>query len=382
MAYRYYITIILGLFLSLATHSTYADYLPCKNHYGTLFREQTTTYGPKVFLKADTLNARSFDQMTELKIGQYNVENLLRTKGKWELDPLSKKYIRKIDPIAKPESRWMQVKDVIERSDNDIMIWQEVEDSQIAKNFVEKYLGDKYRVVVIDGNDIRGIDIAVIIKKDLPLDVEVQSYRDLTQAKNGNSEKVFSRDLPIISFRKAGDPESSKPILRIAGTHYKSQRGHPSDPRSFLKRKNQVIKSLEVMDMYSRKEPNVPMLLIGDFNADLRSAPEFEPLWQAGFKDAFDLAPTPLPKEKRITQSYFPKWKRPIYSQLDAILVNKSGQKDDLVKETKIIPYLSPNGKEVALPTSFKERNNLGSDHYKVQTILNFSTLKKIWQEF
>lgn len=369
------------LFLLLLTLAASANPAPdrfnlCAQEYGKLFAVSERNYGPRVYLRAPAEGTRDFNSIRELKVGQFNVENLYNYQGRWKVDENGKKVFVEA-PSAKPERRWNQLKEVIERSDDDIMIWEEVEDFTAAQDFVNEKLGGRYRVVLIEGNDERGIDVAFLLKKDLPFDVEMQSHRNVA---TGNGSKQFSRDLPVVAIRKAGAKENDEPLAFFMGTHYKSQRDSDGDPRSVLRRTAQVQATVKIKERYEAAHPRTPIFLLGDFNADLRSAPEFKPLWQNGFRDSFDLSPNPLPKEQRLTHAYFPRGGDPNYSQLDGILVNKAGQDAGIVKSAAILPYRTAEGKEMGIPRSFAEREKQGSDHRKLQIKLDFEKMREAWQ--
>jgi hypothetical protein len=382
---RLFLFLFLALNLALPSaaraknESALASLEPCANLYAGLFSAKDTVTGPRVYLHAGPGGLRDFDSINELKVGQFNVENMYNYRGKWERNPETNGLMLVKPPFPKPEARWRHLQDVITRSDDDIMIWEEVEDFTAAKDFIDSHLGGRYKVIVIEGNDERGIDIAVLVKKDLPFDVEVQSYKNISYDKDGNKLKVFSRDLPVVSVRKAGAPESDKPIARFVGTHYKSMQDSKGDPKSVLKRTRQVEQTTKILGKYEQTNPNVPIFLMGDFNADLRTGQEFKPLWKAGYKDSFDLVPNPLPKDMRRTHSYLPEGEEPVYGQLDGVLVNKAGQ-DNLVKSAKIIPYKNADGTDMPLPRTHDERELQGSDHRKLQIVLDFKKMRENWQ--
>jgi hypothetical protein len=225
---------------------------------------------------------------------------------------------------------------------------------------------------MIEGNDDRGIDIAVLVKKDLPFDLEMQSYRNakMHNERNGGSEElVFSRDLPVLKVMKKG---SKEPLSLFMGVHLKSQRDAPNDPRSVYKRTQQAAAVTRIYQDYRRMHPEAPVFLLGDFNAEI-GAPEFRPLWEAGFKDSFDLAPnTP---HDRITHSYHPNSGENIYGQLDAVVVAE-GKAKGIIKSGEVVPYLDPDGNPKALPASKEERKENPSDHRMVNVVVDFRKVK------
>lgn len=338
------------------------------------FTQQTVT-GPRFFAKAPTEGIRKPEEITSLSSMQYNVENLFNYQGKYGYDENGKWVLQK-PPLTKPEARFLRLKENIERTDPDIMTWQEVENLQAAEDFVKQYLGGRYRVILIEGNDTRGIDVALLVKKDLPFDVISQSHREVTK----NGEKLFSRDFVVSEFHLAGAKDGDEPLFKIMNTHNKSQRDSPDDPGSVKKRLAQIQEQAKILLAEEKKHPDVPSFVVGDMNADIRSASEFRPLWDIGYKDSFDLVPNPLPLEKRVTQSFFPENGPAKHNQLDGILASKKAQESGIVREMEIVNDLDASGNPLPLPQSFQDREKQASDHRAIVMQLDFQKIWKSWK--
>lgn len=257
---------------------------------------------------------------------------------------------------------------VIRTSDPDIMTWVEVENQKAAQLFSDKYLDGKYQVYLIDGNDGRGIDVAVLVKKDLPFEVEYRTMKDLYEGDPSQGEKVYSRDLPIAVFRPLEAGKAMAPQFVLMSTHFKSQRG---DDGSFSKREQQARATAEVeKNLRMELGENVPIMLVGDYNNEVSSSPEFEAIRQVGFKDAFDLSPSPIPKDRRGTHYYFPKDGPPEFNQLDGFLI--SGRGPFQVVSASILPHLDSSGRPLPAPRSYKERETRPSDHLAIEVVMEF----------
>src|SRR5207245_2084966 len=102
-----------------------------------------------------------------------------------------------------------------------------------------------------------------------------------------------------------GSTDKDRPLMAFLGIHLKSQRDAYMDPRSVYKRTEQAEFILKVRQEIQTKYPGLPVVISGDFNADLHSAQEFHEFWQEGLLDAFEVAPKPVPKSERITHVYF-----------------------------------------------------------------------------
>jgi hypothetical protein len=335
-----------------------------------------TPLGPRFLSKSLNDSVRKVDEIHSISSMQYNVENLFNYQGKYGYDEQGK-WVMQQPPKTKPEARFLRLKANIERANPDIMTWQEVENLQAADDFVNTYLDGKYRVILIEGNDSRGIDVAMLVKKDLPFDVVVQSHRELTDSGN----KVFSRDFVVAEFYLPNSKDSDEPLFKIMNTHNKSQRDSPGDPRSVKKRTAQVQKQAEIANQEAKEHPEVPAFIVGDLNADVRNAPEFQPLWDIGYKDSFNVIKNTIPVDQRITQSYFPPGGAPVYNQLDGILASPVAQQKEVIKSVEIISDLNPDGTPMRLPRTFREREKQASDHRAIKMEIDFKKIYEDWRQ-
>ena len=222
---------------------------------------------------------------------------------------------------------------------------------------------------MIEGNDPRGIDVALLVRKDLPLEIKAKSHKNLVDSTTGTL--VFSRDLPAYSIYEKGN---SEPLLTIFGTHFKSQRDSDGDPRSVKKRTLQVQAASLIISDYEKQFPNVPILISGDFNNDVRTAKEFDSLKEIGLRDAFDISTgLTVPMENRGTHFYFGGNGEATVSQLDANFFNKVAILQKIVKSAQILSFINENGDDYPVPNTYKERERLPSDHRATLLILDLS---------
>lgn len=345
----------------------------CAQHYASLRTPLTIQFvadGPRVSLPALKNGTRDFDSIDELRVGTFNVLNLEEMKGKFEYNPATGKREMVLPPKAKDPKQLEGVADTIRRADSDVLFLQEVESMKSLRTLTDK-LGDRYRPILIEGNDERGIDVAILVKKDLPLDLEVQSYRNRKQG----DKLIFSRDLPALSLRRPGEP---KPVATFLGTHYKSQRdsgfGANVDPGSIGKRTEQAKETTKIYGEIRRADRDAPVFLLGDFNSAVPTGPEFQPLWDAGFRDAFDQAG--VAAKDRVSHSYFPRDAAPHFQQMDAVVIAE-GQAKNLVKKAEIVPYVDANGQPLPLPTSYADRETQPSDHRMVSVVIDFKKIRE-----
>jgi hypothetical protein len=333
--------------------------------------------GPHLWLSALS-PTRDFESIDQLRLLSWNMLNLYFKQGDWRANAPVGEFDRKA-PVAKDPRFLDEMAKLFLDANPDFAVLIEIEGEGSLKDFARTYLKDAYRPLLIHGNDER-IDIGFLIKKDLPFDLEVQSHRNVRDPSSGREAPIFSRDLPLISVRRAGAPRESKPLFALAGVHFKSQRDSVDDPRSVKVRAAQVQKALELVDEFHQHWGNdVPVLFSGDFNSDAGKAPEFAGFRQRGFADAFDLGRTPVPTAQRITHTYHPRGAPVVQSQLDAIKVSAGAQ--SIVQESRILRYRDEQGKVRPVPETRQQRDQQPSDHFPIAADLDFRALRKLTRQ-
>ena len=322
---------------------------------------------------------RSLESIKQLKMGSYNVENLFEQVGKHVPDPANPGKLKKISD-ARPKPEWAMRAEgkIILENDLDILTLAEVEDVAALEDFNARFLAGKYRVFLIEGNDERGIDVAFLVKKDLPFQIEQRSHKEetwLDPVLGGGPKRLFSRDLTSLVVRAPGKTE---PLFVLFGTHYKSKRDRDGrDPESVIMRTAQVQRTAEIMERY-RKEfgADVPMMIAGDFNGSVAEEAAYKPLYAAaGLIDSFDAAPTPTSAHDRITHTFHPRGGPTHYAQIDAVLVSKSLR--GTVQSAKVYRYKNDDGTERPIPSTFEERELNPSDHFPLLVTLDFAPIRE-----
>jgi predicted extracellular nuclease len=134
-------------------------------------------------------------------------------------------------------------------------------------------------VMLIDGNDERGIDVGVCYRENVALDFMRSHVTD--QLANG--ESTFSRDCPEFHFTT---PDGGQLLVLV--NHFKSK-GFGSQASSNAKRKAQAQRVREIYD--ERLDEGLEHIaIIGDLNDTPNSAP-LEPLHDGtSMKDIFNHA--------------------------------------------------------------------------------------------
>lgn len=172
---------------------------------------------------------------------------------------------------------------VIAETDADIQICVEVEDRPTLMRFNEQVLdaefGKRYpHIMVIDGNDERGIDVGIMSR--FPIVQIVSHVDDL----GTNEVPIFSRDCPEYAIELPGGR-----MIKILPNHFKSKRG--GDNASVQERRK--AQAQRAHDIAKAALKQTDLVLIG---GDLNDNPDFDgfaPLWKDGFVDVSDHASYP-----------------------------------------------------------------------------------------
>jgi len=157
---------------------------------------------------------------------------------------------------------------VIKDINADVLGVVEAEDRLGLKHFNKLVLAsteigaEEYRhVMLIDGNDERGIDVAIMSKEGFPIE-SIQSHAD-ERAKNG--KPLFSRDCATYQIKT---PKGN--TLWVLVNHLKSK-GYGSAAESNAKRQAQAKRIREIYDAIVETHPLVAV--IGDLNDTPDSVP-------------------------------------------------------------------------------------------------------------
>ncbi|GEM_PF-2270069 len=327
-------------------------------------------HGPRVVLpNKSSLGSRS----SILKIANFNVLNLAIQVGKFERD--SRGNLRPVaDPNAtgpnlKAEWALNEIRRQVNDESPDILVLQEIE-SRPALEIFRNTLLTKYEIIQVPGNDTRGIDVAVLVKQGLPFEVRAQSHRAHQHDYMGEPSLLYSRDLLTLSFHEYGRREA---LFVLAATHNKSQRSTSLDPDSNIKRGAQVEGALRLLEQPEQPRAKIYM---GDLNADVRTAPEFAPLKQAGYREGMEILD--VPAADRVTHHFFKSGNSPPESsQLDAIFFSPVWSEARAVRRSRIVPHRDRLGHLLDRPRTKDERKRQASDHNMYWVEVNLEALRR-----
>ncbi|MGB8657914.1 MAG: endonuclease/exonuclease/phosphatase family protein [Candidatus Zixiibacteriota bacterium] len=284
--------------------------------------------------------------MAQVRIATFNAENLFaRYKFNANVDP-----VKAVQNGWKADQRYFDISDPKEKEitgktikglNADVVALQEIENLDTLKRFRDLYLGGRKAypyAVMVDGNDPRLIDVAVLSR--LPL-VHVRSYQHFWV--DAWKYYLFSRDCLEVDVQL---PDDSTITLFV--NHLKSMMDnkHPCDGRAQTreKRQTQAAKVKEIVTQ--RFGPNAadhPFIVLGDFNDYLDTDAQGQTgIDQLVLWDQVENVVNRLPAEERWTH-FFKGNKKckigPSYHQLDYLLVSKS-----LANKNGNAPYIERRG--------------------------------------
>lgn len=148
---------------------------------------------------------------------------------------------------------------VIQAVDADILGVVEAEDRTTLRLFNEQVLprvgAKRYaHVMLVDGNDERGIDVGMLSRADCPI-VSMCSHVD----DEDGVGQIFSRDCAEYQFRLPGEG-----TLWVLMNHFKSK-GYGSQSSSNAKRRRQAARVREIYESHAAAGDRL-VAVIGDFN--------------------------------------------------------------------------------------------------------------------
>ena len=157
----------------------------------------------------------------------------------------------------------------IEETSPDILAVQEVENLDTLRNFNAEFLNNEFQqIILIDGNDSRGINVGLMIRQGTPIEIlnirsnmdEPESGETVIRRVGGVAEGVlFSRDCLEVDIQV----QDSEKVLTFLVNHLKSQGG---ENKSIAKRKRQANRVAELAK--TALEQDKYPIVIGDLNTD------------------------------------------------------------------------------------------------------------------
>lgn len=199
------------------------------------------------------------------RIATFNVENLFaryRFKRNEHVNLENSFHINQLAFDIYKETEKRLTAKAIKEVDADMICLQEIENLPVLDRFNSRYLMQRDKTkryihrILIDGNDRRQIDVAVLTRKNFPI-IAVRSYRHLQRPHS--PVKIFSRDCLEVDVKINGR------ILTLYINHFKSMVGGRDNTRD--RRIEQVKKVAEiVLDRWKSNLDDANFVILGDFN--------------------------------------------------------------------------------------------------------------------
>ncbi|MCC7290531.1 MAG: endonuclease/exonuclease/phosphatase family protein [Phycisphaerales bacterium] len=204
----------------------------------------------------------------------------------------------------KPKAQMERVAKAIRELNADVVALEEIETREYLHRFVDAFLPDLgYQVVEIEGNDPRGIDVAVLSR--VPVGA-VTSHRHLSFPDATGKPSRFKRDLLSVTIEPPGGEAFDVWVVHLQSNYEGKEYAEPV-------RLGEARKVRSLLDQRLKADPKARILIMGDFND----------VWEsAGVKaivgdgaTALKCFAEELPTDARITYS-----KEPYRSMIDFIL--------------------------------------------------------------
>jgi endonuclease/exonuclease/phosphatase family metal-dependent hydrolase/predicted small lipoprotein YifL len=262
---------------------------------------------------------------TNLRIATYNIRNLFDGK------PNPGQPIIAADDAetaagpeqAKPEKELQALSVSMHEINADLIGMQEVESKATLTAFRDRFLKDMgyQEVVLVEGNDERGIDVALFSRYPV---LNVKSHKDVRFPVQGQGIQGFNRDLLQVKIQ---GPNNYTFTVFVA--HLKSQHG---EAVADAKRRAEAEAANRIIREFQQANPNENVVMMGDFNDTFQTAeiaPLVSPQSGLGFTDIInqDLGAGPE------VFSYHPSKYR---SRIDYILLNQNMKREYINKSVKL----------------------------------------------
>jgi endonuclease/exonuclease/phosphatase family metal-dependent hydrolase len=211
----------------------------------------------QIFLLLTTFTCQPLYAGQTLTLASQNMNRLFDDKddGKHEKVVTNKTYLKRIKKLSE------KISTSFERPD--IIALQEVENLNILKDVAEalKNKGSDYQAVLIEGNDISGIDVGFLVNTRYRIIQQRQLFKNLH---SGSSESyLFSRPPLLIEVCIAE-------CVTIINVHLRSMRelrSKKQGKRVATKRKQQAETLAQWVNQFQLSHPLHRLVIVGDFNA-------------------------------------------------------------------------------------------------------------------
>lgn len=208
------------------------------------------------------------DQTIVRIIAFYNVENLFDTinqpdKFDDDFTPGGKNRYNYKDYRSKLENTAEVISKIGSNQGSngpDLLGLAEIENRNVLVDLVntEELVRNHYGFIHFDSPDLRGIDVALLYKKD----VFTPIHHSINEVKlwKESGERIYTRDILRVSGIMDGE------LLHLVVNHWPSRRG--GRMRSDPKRMKAAFVVQNILDEILLEDPNPKVIIMGDFNDD------------------------------------------------------------------------------------------------------------------
>ncbi len=190
----------------------------------------------------------SSDSAAEFTVVSWNIENFFDVYD----DPYSRDQVTK--PAYVSEGRQKQIAAVLKELNADVVALQEVENRYLLQEFVDNHLPQMgYQVVLLEGNDTRGIDVALLTRYPVQ---EAASYQHRRFQSRAGETMGFRRDLLRV---RLGAPVNGDVYV----VHLKSQHG---DEVADVIREAEATEITKILAEVGGGNKEYRAMVVGDFN--------------------------------------------------------------------------------------------------------------------
>lgn len=192
----------------------------------------------------------------ELKLATFNVRNLF--------DGVDDPYSSDESTPQKPRDELERLAETIRDVDADVVALQEVESRGYLQRFLDVFLDDMgYRhVVLVEGNDLRGIDVGLISRIPVGRVVSHAHLRFDPEIQQGETDH-FQRDVLCVELLPRGQES-----FHVWVVHLKSQGGSANAEPIRQAEARQLRKLIEAQ---CAEDPGARFVVCGDFNDEFTS---------------------------------------------------------------------------------------------------------------
>jgi endonuclease/exonuclease/phosphatase family metal-dependent hydrolase len=227
---------------------------------------------------------------------------------------------------------------VIKGLNPDVVVLTEIEKVGILDDLDKDVLGGAYGAKVLaDGNDLRGVDTAVISK--IPIDKFVVHKDEFFESPDTNASYKYTRSCLEVHMTYAG-----RQVI-LLGVHFRAK-GPPDDPD---KRFAEAFHTREIANGLAKEDPSAAILILGDFN-DLPNSKPFNAI-QGVDPDKYVDSAEQLEPSQRYTYDYM--------GALELI--------DHQMANPVLAPMLAPNSVIIKHGKGIDDSSPAASDHAPLQ---------------